>query len=75
MKTWKNAIKKIALGVIVALMLAATIICSAGALNYASATEQGIYIVAGVLNLIFGFGALYFLIQKAQKMDVINPTE
>lgn len=72
MKTWKNAIKKAALAVLVAVSVASTIIASAGAFNYAAATEQGIYNVAGALNLVLGLAATYALIKKAEKMDIID---
>lgn len=72
MKTWKNAIKKAALAVLIAVMVATTIICSAGALNYASDTAQHLYTVFGSLNLLLGFSAAYAVIQKAQKMDTIQ---
>lgn len=72
MKTWNNAVKKSALAVLVAVSAASTIIASAGAFNYAAATEQGIYTVAGIGNLVLGFAAVYALIKKAQEKDVIN---
>lgn len=72
MKTWKNAIKKTALAVLIAVMAATTIIASAGALNYGSDTMQHIYTVFGSLNLFVGFGAAYAVIRKAQKMDEIK---
>lgn len=72
MKNWKNAIKKSALAVLIAVMVATTIICSAGAMNHASNSSEWIFMGAGIVNLIIGFGATYAVIQKAQKMDVIN---
>lgn len=72
MKTWKNAIKKAILAVLVAAMAGTTIICSAGAMNHASNSSEWVFMVAGILNLIFGFGATYAVIKESQKMDVIN---
>jgi cytochrome c biogenesis protein CcdA len=72
MKNWKNAIKKAALAVIIAVSFASVAITTAGAFNYASASEQNLYWFTGVINLVFGAAAIYALIQKAQKMDVIN---
>lgn len=72
MNTWKNAIKKTALAVLVAVSAASAIIASAGAFNYAAATEQNLYYVAGALNIVLGLAATYALIKKSQKMDVVN---
>lgn len=72
MKTWKNALKKAALAVIIAVMAATTIIASAGALNYGVSTAQHIYTVFGSFNLILGFAAIYAVGRKAQAMDEIN---
>lgn len=72
MKNWKNAIKKATLAVIIATSFASVVITTAGAFNYASASEQNLYWFTGAINLVFGAAAVYALIQKAQKMDVIN---
>lgn len=72
MKTWKNAVKKASLAVLIAAMAATTILASAGAISNGVASSQHIYTVFGSLNIVLGLGSVYAVILKAQKMDTIN---